>query len=279
MSNRERGKAYRRHRRQAEQIAIPVLGKWGAQLLLGPNTKRPEILFGRSCRVAVADGLRWDVRLNASTSTLVLMGECLTRCAAKTKTRGKSDGIPWRKRSYALSKEIKDWLQKGYELFRKESGKSDRDFCAFQPLGSEGKNFTPVPSFWYCAYKMVTYLLDLVWLPMGHGVRPNSLKVTTISALTTNVADGQANLSQLAIQGNYRAVTAQDMAKVYFSDLAQQQLLVSSCDKNAFRNNASPESAKDDPHHHHPPHPPRPPAFPGIRSKLKRARSRPNPNV
>ena len=78
------------------------------------------------------------------------------------------------------------------------------------------------------------YLLELVGHPKGHGIRPNSFKVTTISVLMTESALGQANLSQLAIQGYYRAATAQDMAKVYSRNLARQQLSVSDFAQTPF---------------------------------------------
>ena len=38
------------------------------------------------------------------------------------------------------------------------------------------------------------------------------------------VADGQANLSQLAARGNYRAATTQDMGNVYSRNSAQRQI-------------------------------------------------------
>ena len=60
---------------------------------------------------------------------------------------------------------------------------------------------------------MMTCLLGIEELPEGDGIRPRSLKVKTISVLMTEVAKGQADLSQLAIQGNYRPVTSQDMDK------------------------------------------------------------------
>ena len=70
------------------------------------------------------------------------------------------------------------------------------DFWIGQPLESEGEHFSPYPAFWSIASKMVTYLLELAGQPHGRGIRPRSLKVTTISALMAEVAKGQANLSQ-----------------------------------------------------------------------------------
>ena len=48
---------------------------------------------------------------------------------------------------------------------------------------------------------MMTCLLGIEELPEGDGIRPRSLKVTKISAVMTDVAKDQANLSQLAIRG------------------------------------------------------------------------------
>ena len=77
----------------------------------------------------------------------------------------------------------------------------------------------------------MTWLLELAGRPGDNGVRPHSLKVTTSSTLMTEVAKGQANLSQLAIQGNYRSATSQDMAKVYSRDMGQTQIAVSKFEK------------------------------------------------
>ena len=43
----------------------------------------------------------------------------------------------------------------------------------------------------------------------------------------TEVGKGQGNLSQLAIRGNYRAATAQDMSKVYSRNISHRQLFAS----------------------------------------------------
>ena len=60
----------------------------------------------------------------------------------------------------------------------------------------------------------------------------------------TELAKGQSNLAQLAIRGNYRAVTAQDMAKVNPINHAQQQLFVASFARSAFLKDASLGSVK-----------------------------------
>ena len=52
-------------------------------------------IFAWSFRVAAEAGLRWDDLLNTAPATLVLLKEGLVGFAAKTKTRGKSDGRHW----------------------------------------------------------------------------------------------------------------------------------------------------------------------------------------
>ena len=120
-------------------------------------------------------------------------------------------------------------------MFRNDSGEFGRDFWIVPPLEYEVGGFNQVPAFWPCANKMMTCLLEADGLPEGHGVRPHSLKVAEISALMTGVAEGQANLSQLAIRGNYRAFAAQDMDKVYSRNIAHRKLAVSDFAQSAFR--------------------------------------------
>ena len=88
----------------------------------------------------------------------------------------------------------------------------------------------------------MTWLFELAGRPVGHGIRPRNLKVTTISTIMTDVDKGRARLSRLAIQGNYRAVAAQDMSNVYSRDLPHRQIPVSKFAQNAFRANKSAES-------------------------------------
>ena len=73
---------------------------------------------------------------------------------------------------------------------------------------------------------MMSVLLSLADLHGDHGIRPRSLKVTTIAVLMGEIVKGKANLPQLAARGNYRAVDAQDMGKVYSRNLAQRQISV-----------------------------------------------------
>ena len=138
---------------------------------------------------------------------------------------------------YSFSK--KGWIRKGYELCRNESGGLSRDFWLCQPLAYEGGAFAPPPSFRPWSQKMMAYPLEVGERPDGHGIRPHSLKVTTIAALMTDVDKGQSNLSHLAIQGNYRAFRAHDMSKANSRNLAQQQLSVSDFAQSAFRKNDS----------------------------------------
>ena len=92
----------------------------------------------------------------------------------------------------------------------------------------------------------MAYLLEVAEGPGRRGIRPRSLKVATISALMTEAAKGQANLPKLAIQGNYRAVAAQDMAKVYSRNIAHQ-LFVPDLEQFAFRRAAISDSITEDP--------------------------------
>ena len=92
----------------------------------------------------------------------------------------------------------------------------------------------------------MTYLLEVDERPEGHGIRPRSLKVATISALMTEAAQGQGDLSQLAIQGNYRAVAAHHMYKAYSRNIAKHQLCASDFAQSAFGMSAILESIKED---------------------------------
>ena len=59
------------------------------------------------------------------------------------------------------------------------------------------------------------------------------------------VAKGKEGLSQLAIHGNYRAATAQDMVKVYSANLSHREIFVLTFAQNAFQENKSAESIED----------------------------------
>ena len=94
---------YQCPRKQAGEITIMVLKSWEefvSDSMLG-LTKR---LFAWSFRVAVAACLRWDDLLCTAPTTLVLMKEGLIVFAARTKTRGKSEGRHWGDRDFAFSK-------------------------------------------------------------------------------------------------------------------------------------------------------------------------------
>ena len=93
---------------------------------------------------------------------------------------------------------------------------------------------------------MRTVLLDLAEFREDHGIRPHSLKVPTISAIMGEIAKGNANLAQLAVQGNYRAAAAQDMGNAHSRNLAQQQIFVSRFDQNTFEGNTNAEGSPND---------------------------------
>ena len=90
------------------------------------------------------------------------------------------------------------------------------------------------PALWSCADKMMTCLFFQAGRPDGRGIRPRSLNVATISVSMTEVIKGRANLSQLAIQGNYRAAAARDMAKVYSRNLAHRQIFALQLSQKSF---------------------------------------------
>ena len=81
---------------------------------------------------------------------------------------------------------------------------------------------------------MMTYLLDLVGHPKFPGDSPRWLKATTISALMDAVVKEYANLSQLAIRGNYSAVAAQGVAQIYSRNVAHHRLSVSNFGQTRF---------------------------------------------
>ena len=81
---------------------------------------------------------------------------------------------------------------------------------------------------------MMTYLLEISGRPEGQGVSPRGLKVTTISALMAEVVKGRENLPHLAIQGNYRAVTSQEMDNAHSSNVDQRQLFVAKFAQKRF---------------------------------------------
>ena len=83
-----------------------------------------------------------------------------------------------------------------------------------QPCVSESNYPTNVHAFWSCANAMILALLRLVKRSEGHGIRPNSLKVTAISALMTEVIQGNGYSAQIAMEESHFAATAHDMAKI-----------------------------------------------------------------
>ena len=84
---------YQRGRRQAGEIPVSVLSEWKKMV-----SDHKEEMSGRisawSFRLGVAAGLRWGDLLNTAPNTLVLVEDGLIGFAAKTKTRGASEGRP-----------------------------------------------------------------------------------------------------------------------------------------------------------------------------------------
>ena len=192
--------AYQRHTRQAEQLPVSVLQRWGC-LIGDRDIDIPELLFARSSRIAVEAGLWRNDLLNTAPSTISLMGEGIVGFSVKTKTRWESEGRPCWDIMFSYSTDCQYWLKTGYVLFIEKSGDQERDFWLGRPFEStrDGFKLPPPPAFWSCAGKMVSPLMA-AGHPEGRGIRPHSLKATKITALTTEVIRGKANLSQLQIR-------------------------------------------------------------------------------
>ena len=139
-----------------------------------------ERIFAWSFRLGVAAGLRWGDLLNTAPNTLVLVKDGLIGFAAKTKTRGVSEGRHWGASNFSFSND--KWLEDGYNLFMQHSGNLDRDFWIGQPLFLETELgfFNQVPDFWSISNKMMTTPLERANYMEEHSIRPHSLKVTTI---------------------------------------------------------------------------------------------------
>ena len=91
---------HQRHREQADGIPLSVLKAW-EEFVSDSTLGLTERLFAWSSRVAVAAGLRLGDLLRTSPTTLVLIKDGRIGFAAKTKTRGKSEG---RHRGPAISR-------------------------------------------------------------------------------------------------------------------------------------------------------------------------------
>ena len=85
---------YQRKRRQAGEIPAAALSEWG-EMVSDPQGGASGRIFAWSFRVGVAAGLIWGDLLNTAPNTLVLVKDGLIGFAAKTKTRGVSEGRPW----------------------------------------------------------------------------------------------------------------------------------------------------------------------------------------
>ena len=101
----------------------------------------------------------------------------------------------------------------GYELSTYESPGYRKDFWICQPLEADGMRFAAFAASRPCANRMLTYLLDLVGHPKGHGARPLILKGATISPLMGDVVKGHANSPPLATPCEYSEVSAQGWVK------------------------------------------------------------------
>ena len=77
-------------------------------------------------------------------------------------------------------------------------------------------------------------LLNSVIRPERHGVNPRSLKMATISALTTEVVKGNANFPKIVIRRKYTAHAARDTAGIYSRNVAYQRIFVSKLEHPAF---------------------------------------------
>ena len=116
---------YQRKKEQAGEIPASVLEAWG-NIVSDSQCDVAERIFAWSFRLEVAAGLRWGDLLNTAPNTLVLLKSGLFWFAAKSKTRGKSEGRPCGASNFAFSNE--KWLGDGYNLFKQNSGDPDRDF-------------------------------------------------------------------------------------------------------------------------------------------------------
>ena len=100
----------------------------------------------------------------------------------------------WGAGKFAFSNE--NWLGDGLNLFKQETGDLARDYWIGQPLFPESEMdfFNQAPAFWSCANKMMTFLLEREDFYEEHGIRPRSLKVTTISSLMGEFVKGKGIL-------------------------------------------------------------------------------------
>ena len=116
---------YQRRRRQAGEIPASVLAEYGGNGF-GPTGGMSGGISAWPFSVAVADGLRWGDLLNTDPNTLVLIKDGLIGFAAKTETRGVSEGRAWGAINFAFPNE--KWLGDGYMLYKQHSGNLDREF-------------------------------------------------------------------------------------------------------------------------------------------------------
>ena len=114
------------------------------------------------------------------------MNGCLVWFAAETKTREKSEGgqcgyFP------PAQKKTNNGYKRATNCSKKSHVVTKGFFRVGRPLESGNKDSDPSTAFRSCAHKLMAYLLDLAGHHKGNGIRPHSLKVTTISAIMKEV--------------------------------------------------------------------------------------------
>ena len=151
----------------------------------------------------------------------------------KQKTRSGPEVVDWGLSLFLCYKRSR-MIKTGYAVFIERPGEYKRYFRIGRPFGDTRNGFNLAPAFWPCTDKMrIVSLLRAVGRPEGHGIRPHSLKVTTISALMTKVARWNADSPKLATRRNHWYVTANDVAIIYSRNVAQK-LFVSNLAHTAF---------------------------------------------
>ena len=102
--------SYQCPRKQDGRIPASVLETW-EEYVSDSSRDLAARLFARAFKVALEAGLRWGGLINTAPSAKVLLGDGLIGFAAKTQTRGKSEGRPRASRLYAFPN--KKWLRTG----------------------------------------------------------------------------------------------------------------------------------------------------------------------
>ena len=108
----------------------------------------------------------------------------------RNKTSGKSEGSPWVLSIFLFP--TKNGAHMGSYSSEITRGDFSRNFWIGQPLVSESELgfFNQIPAFWSFASKMMSILFPPEH-PGGRGIRPHSLKVTTIAVLMGGNCQGK----------------------------------------------------------------------------------------